>query len=131
MTRRLADLIQEEAAGPCPAGYDGEDWFQLSQHEEEVFGIDADRVPVMVAAWEAYEALIGRTSGTRWDMKHQPALDMVKAERPDILTGDDEHAWSEFAAAYGGLTNREAWQWYAKHEAWLQRAGILIFKDDS
>ncbi|MCJ2097499.1 ParB/RepB/Spo0J family partition protein [Methylobacterium sp. E-046] len=45
--------------------------------------------------------------------------------------GFSESAWYEFAALFGGLTHREAWQFYAKNQAWLTRAGAMNFKDGS
>ncbi|KMO42063.1 hypothetical protein VQ02_04215 [Methylobacterium variabile] len=131
-TDRLRALIREVAQGPCPAGYAGYDWFQLFEEEEAVFGIGLDRVPLLVSAWNAYEAFKGMAEGLEWDMQHQAVLDAVKAARPDLAAESyGEDGWMKFAVVFSALTMRDAWWWWNKNRAWQDRAGIMEFRDGS
>lgn len=133
MSSDLKALIAEVAAEPSPAGWDGCDWFQVSNAEYAVFEIEPEKVPLMVAAWGAYEAFHDVTQGAEWDMKHQPVIEAAKAARPDLAAQPywDRSSWTKFAVAFSDLTMRDAWKWWLKHQAWLGRNGVMEFADGS
>lgn len=128
----LKALIAAEAKANLMGRVMGHDWFQLSDAEQLVFDIAYEDMPLMVCAWEAFQAFHGMVGGTVWDMQHQAVVDAAKTARPDLVEqGFTAAGWTAFAVTYSSLTMREAWKWYAKNDAWLQRDGVLQFEDGS
>ena len=101
-----------------------DDWYQLTQAEEEVFDIESWRWPRMLTAWAFYEDLI--------DIADQPHFDevLVKAERknwPKLrLRVTEEGVFADFAVAKAGLTRKEAHTIFHKVEFWQVRSGLMF-----
>jgi hypothetical protein len=103
---------------------EGDDWYQLTQAEEEVFDIESWRWARMLTAWEFYEDLI--------DIADPPHFDevLVKAERknwPKLrLRVTEEGVFADFAVAKAGLTRKEAHAIFHKVEFWQVRSGLMF-----
>lgn len=128
----LRGLIAQTALKMPVERYLGYDWYQLADQEADVFGIDPADMPMMVATYEAFETFHGITSGAHFDMHHQVEIDAAKAARPDLAAMNPyEHlSWRDFAAVFSILSNRQAWQWWAKYDAYMVREGIMRFADE-
>lgn len=128
----LRGLIAQAALKMPIERYHGYDWYQLADQEADVFGIDPDDMPMMVATYEAFETFHGITSGAHFDMHHQAEIDAAKAARPDLAAMDpyEQLSWRAFATVFSILSNRQAWQWWAKYDAYMVREGIMYFADE-
>jgi hypothetical protein len=107
----------------------GWEWWQLSPEEESVFRIDRGRFPRMMAALEAYQALVGVFWHGHVGFRDQD-IEEAKAHfkfDPDDYAVED---FKRFAKEYAGLTHREAWQVWCKYEFYDARAGHLVFPDE-
>jgi len=70
--------------------------------------------------------------GTDWDIQHQATIDAARAALPDLAAEPyGEEGWMRFAPAFSPLTMRNAWRWWSKNEAWMDRAGVMEFRDGS
>jgi hypothetical protein len=106
----------------------GHDWFQVSEEEAWVFGIDRARVPRMVVALQAFEAMLGiiypQDAGlTEEDYEAGQA-------HFHFGNGTDLDEFQRFATERAGLTTREARAFYWKHEFWLHRRGLVQYPDE-
>jgi len=128
----LRALIEREALNEPDAGYHGIDWWQLAEQEEEVFDIDPAEMPMMVTTWSAYEAFAEIAEGGPFDMEHGAVIDAAKAARPELagMPQWEKESWMAFAREVLTVSQRQAWKWWAKHEAWMLRADILTFGDE-
>ncbi|WP_267426781.1 hypothetical protein, partial [Methylobacterium sp. GC_Met_2] len=72
----LAQLIQDDAVKPF--NFEGNDWWQLTEEEAAIFKIDGARFPLMVSAFGAFEAFVGRVQGSDWDMKHEAEIALAR-----------------------------------------------------
>jgi hypothetical protein len=123
----LKAVIRDQAA--TFKNWRGRDWWELSEEEEYVFDIKADRFPLMITTLEAYEVLIGMVDGSSMDA-HEAVFDAAKAARPDIVAmGWGLESFVAFVTAFTEISYREAWQIFHKNEAWKLRQDILFFPD--
>jgi hypothetical protein len=125
-------VIRAEAAELVKSdNWRGPDWWQLSEAEEYVFDIEADRFPLMIMTLHAYEAFTETSEGAPMDMKHEAMWKALRAARPDIIAKGlcFEGFWA-FVTDYGEIRQREAWQIFIKNEFWQLRLGVTVFSDD-
>jgi hypothetical protein len=106
----------------------GNNWNQLSEAEEEVFEIEADRFPLMIMTLHAYDIFAGAASGSWMEMENEAIFTALKAARPDLFgKGYGVEAFVNFASALGQIDRKEAWQIWQKQQAWDLRLGVLEF----
>lgn len=111
--------------------YKGRDWFQLTDEEQAVFAIDRARFPRMIAVWECYENFKGIVSPQLFD---RALTEQARQQHPEWCQVPPDVSANEFAAfakEYGGLTFREAYAFFAKHEFWEVRKGVMVYGDGS
>lgn len=122
--------VMEKAQADDPGEFEGDDWFQLSAAEEEVFGIERQRFPRMLVAWQFYQALLGVVAAADHELDER----VVEAERknwPDLVEGElSNEQFQRVAAKVAGLSNREAYAMYMKTYFWDIRAGNVPFADE-
>ncbi|HEY0792243.1 MAG TPA: hypothetical protein VGD78_14355 [Chthoniobacterales bacterium] len=122
--KQVAEL---EAKGP--AHFQGHDWFQLSDEEAAVFGIDPERLPRMVVALDAYEALLGIVYYGHLGFTEEEI--QATQERLQFREGVESlEDFQRFAQEYAGLIRRESAAFYAKNEFWLKRQGLITYPDE-
>jgi hypothetical protein len=126
--RTLRDQLESETAATELSAaedserYHGGNWWQLSDAEESVFGIDRGRYPRMMTVWSCYEAFKNIAYSLSWE---DGLIEQACRQHPDwCVAGISESEFSAFADAFGGLTQREAHAFYAKHDFWCVRAGV-------
>jgi hypothetical protein len=123
---RLRGAIDREVAGMenrSPGCFRGYDWFQLSEEEEWVFDINRERLPRMVVTMELYEAIC-----TIIDPRHAGFSDEEVAAAKARLRLKGNETFEEYlnvSTAFGGLTAREAFSYYWKHEFWHHRQHLI------
>jgi hypothetical protein len=103
---------------------EGRDWYQLTPAEQEVFDIQRERWPRMLAAWELYEDLIDIV-----DEGHFSEA-LIVAERknwPKLrLQVTDVRVFMDIAVARCSLTEKEAHAMFYKMEFWQVRNGLMF-----
>jgi hypothetical protein len=108
----------------------GSDWYQLSDEEEFVFGIDRERFPRMLVALKLYRCLSGQVSATA--LGFDPGL--IEAERRAwSMTGrqpTSEEQFTKIATELVGLTQRESHALWAKDDFSDHRQGIIVYRDE-
>ena len=65
-TDRLRAWIEERSRGDALDAYRGHDWMQLTEAEEEVFGLALADMAAVSTVFHEWEALIGRVDGELW-----------------------------------------------------------------
>jgi len=113
-----------------PAAYVGDDWWQMTRAEADVFAVDRKRFPVLACAMFAYEAF--KDIAQVDDFGPDAVLDEARRRFPQWagLRVIDAEEFSAFAKRFCGLTAREAHAIYWMQEFWKVRAGILRFVDE-
>jgi hypothetical protein len=79
--------------------YVGNDWWQISPAEAEVFGLELEDVPPLVEAWQLYEAIADILCSDFWN---SPLCIEARAALPFIenrVTAEGQ--WIRFAALLG------------------------------
>ncbi len=122
----IARLAAKEAARP--GALDGDDWWQLSEAEEEVFAIDRDRFSRLVMTHHCYEAFKHLSDSPEWDeaLIEQARQDHSEWCGPTL----SQEEFAGFAAVFDGLTGREAHATYTKQEFWTVRLGVMVYADE-
>ena len=125
--RRLQERLQKEVADKDYDRYSGGDWWQLSYEEEEVFQIKLEIMPLLVAVFSAYEAVV--------DIAHNDFhrdQELCEAVRTELGLTKGESSLKEFQdfAKKFEIFNRESTAFYYKNEAWLHRTGHLDYTDE-
>jgi hypothetical protein len=131
LSDQLESHIADGQTNPPKSGYLGPDWWQLSPEEELVFSIDrVRRWPRMMVAWYFCEIFLGIIDGEEWKISPN-IVEAERVRRADIFAqGKSLKGFTEFAAEYAGLTNREAHAAYAKMDFWNVRMGITSYTDE-
>ncbi|SNY93884.1 hypothetical protein SAMN04515647_4205 [Cohaesibacter sp. ES.047] len=128
---------QQALAGVDPASYRGDDWYQLSASEEQVFGLTLQDMPGLAALWDCFELVLGLI---------EPGDGATGLTRDVILGVRQENEWlggaanqtvplvsselfTQFASCFG-VSNRLAHAFYYKYEFWQMRSGIISFGDE-
>ena len=116
----------------------GGDWMQLSEAEEEVFGLTLDDMAEASTAYMAWESILGLTEfGLDKDSGLQDALcdtyPFLAEARRSVDTVPLDHSdmrasWREFAALLG-IGTRVSTAFFAKMRLWEVRKGILVYED--
>lgn len=105
--------------------YSGEDWYQLSHAEEEVFQLKLEDMPRLVAVHELYYDAVRITSQIP-----EERVDAIREELPwlsDCVVCEGE--WQRFAALFG-ISSRQAGAFCEKYHFWDVRQGHIIFRDE-
>lgn len=111
-----------------PERYDGDDWWQLSAAEVEVFEIDPDRWPRLMTAWHWYEGFSGTASAGDWD---EAAIDAARVSSADLLAIPDPlRQWMKFSLRYAAIQPAEAVAAHAKMHWWTARQGYVSYHVD-
>ncbi|TDH62396.1 hypothetical protein E2C06_12375 [Dankookia rubra] len=106
--------------GDCEAG----DWWDVTDAELEVFGLDDALYPLCIAALDAYTAF----SGEGGKLDGHPLIVAARAERPDLAQATPEaEAFAAFAAATVGLDAEDAWKAWGKQQGYYLRHGLIGF----
>lgn len=105
--------------------YKGNAWFQLSEAEREVFGLEYEDMPELAAVHELYFCVIGISE------EIDPSrIDSLKKELPWITEmTTDQQEWRKFAALFG-LSSRKANAFFYKHEFWENRNDLTVYADE-
>lgn len=105
--------------------YKGNAWFQLSEAEREVFGLEYEDMRELAAVHTLYFCAIGISE------EIDPSrIDSLKKELPWLteMTTDPKE-WRKFAALFG-ISNRKAEAFFCKHEFWENRNNLTVYADD-
>jgi hypothetical protein len=131
--RTLKDQLESETANTERSSaedserYNGGDWWQLTDNEESVFDIDRERFPRMMTVWSCYEAFKNIAYSLPWE---DGLIELACQQHPNWCSaGISGNEFSDFAKTFGGLTQREAHAFYAKHDFWCVRSGINQYHD--
>jgi hypothetical protein len=123
---RICGAIDREVAGMenrSPDCFRGYDWFQLSAEEEWVFDINRERLPRMVVTMELYEAICTIVAPEHAGFSHE---EVASAKARLKLKGNETfEEYVKLATVFGGLTPREAFSYYWKHEFWCHRQHLI------
>lgn len=114
--------------------YEGQDWWQTTRSEAEVFGINPDLAERLMDAHFAYEILIGIADAdlpersaihlARWKATYLP---IVEKNEDGIVIFDDIKC-RKFMMAEFNLPEDQCYAWIRKNEAWQFRNGLIQFK---
>ena len=132
---RLRVLIWLETAALEKRGIGeayGDDWFELTEEEARIFGLNLADLPSLVAVWTAFETVLGIADS----LPHASAalVEDVRAELP-WLAGSIEwralecYEFQRFAALFG-VSYRKAHAWHAKCDFHDIRSGIVFYDDE-
>jgi len=126
---RLKPLCEKALADQD--SYRGGDWFQLSDAEETVFAIDRRRYPVLVVAWQAYQAFCGVIDPEVAGLDDE-AVEAERGRYPELFVEEElsEAGFARLGAEWCGLTSREAHAMYYKIDFWYIRAGLVNYDDE-
>jgi hypothetical protein len=92
------------------------DWWHLSDQEQSVFAIIRDRFPRMIMTWHCYDVFKLVASASTFD---DELIEQARQLHPEWCGADGSaEEFADFAKEYAGLTHREAYAVYAKHDAW-------------
>jgi hypothetical protein len=130
----IRDKLQplcEKALADNEDSYRGSDWFHLSDDEETVFAIDRRRYPVLVVAWQAYEAFCGLIDPEVAGLDDE-SIEGERAQYPELFVDGEisDSGFQKLAAAWCGVSNREAHAMYCKTDFWNIRGGIVHYRDE-
>lgn len=56
---KLKEIIRKETEGANPNDFKGDNWNLLSQAEQDVFQLELEDMPKLVAVYSAWEQLVG------------------------------------------------------------------------
>ena len=105
--------------------YKGNEWFQLTEAEREVFSLEYEDMRELEAVYTLYFCIIGISIEIE-----QARIDSLKKELPwlfDITGCPDE--WRDFASVFG-VSNRKADAFFYKYEFWENRNIGVIYDDE-
>jgi hypothetical protein len=124
LKRRFTD---ELAAIRSLHDYAGDDWWQLSAAEAEVFGLELDDMPALVSAWAMYEAVADIAYP---EFPGAALCQRLRAELPFIQPRvSDLRAWEKFAALLG-IRGAKAYAWFFKYDFGQENTWIISRPDD-
>ena len=101
----------------------------LSRAEAEVFAINYDDFPRMLAVREAWLDFLGLTMGGPV-FHSREAIQAERARRPELTAGDEPGFFTTFAVEVGGLTQRQADAIYHKDWFWMVRNAHVRYPDE-
>lgn len=109
---RLKDHFDQALTKPVDLDdYVGDEWWQLSAAQAEVFGLELDDVPPLVSAWVLYESVANIAAH---DFSASPLCVEVRAALAYIEQGViDLGHWLRFAALLG-IRDKKAFAWFYK-----------------
>lgn len=126
----LREAFDKEANRACT--YEGSDWYQITPEEQKVFGIALASMPGVVTAYRFYEEILDLTDTGLLPPAIMAIIRKDLAERIGMEPGMLSQTEFQKFAKLLGISNRTAHAWYAKHEFWCVRRGIVQYpKDDA
>ncbi|WP_319529064.1 hypothetical protein [uncultured Cohaesibacter sp.] len=132
----LFHVKQQQLASVDLAGYRGDEWFQVTDAEEQVFGLGPDDMPAMAVLWDWFELMLGLVEpyegcGLTEDLIRdvRKELDWLEELLREPVPTVSSELFTKFAS-YFGVTNRKAHAFYCKYEFWQVRRGIISFSDE-
>lgn len=132
-TERLHDLIRRDIeSGSKGFALDhGHEWFNLSSAEAEVFNLELDDLPSLVAVWCAYEAVLSVCDMIEISDDLREAFFREQAWLDPYRSGPtiDVGSFQKFAALFG-VPYRKSHAWFGKYDFYTVRAGIACFADE-
>ncbi len=106
----------------------GPDWYQVSDCEQEVFGLLPEMMARVVTVYEIYAAIAdidhNDFHGTDLCVEARQAYPWIEPRRIDI------ESFQRFASLFD-ISNRQAHAFLFKHAFWEIRQGIAGFKDEA
>jgi len=112
------------------ANYEGTDWYQITPEEQKVFGIALVSMPPVVTAYRFYEEILDLTDTGLLPPAIMAMIRKDLAQRLGMEAGViSQREFRQFAKLFG-ISNRTAYAWYAKHEFWCVRRGIVHYPED-
>ena len=133
--------MQEAARSAGLDAYRGADWMQLTEAEEQVFGLTLAAMPALATISMEWEVLIGQTDEGQWhEMKAEAAA--IRAEHPFIeairskraagtlTAGEVVEGFQQFAALFG-IPYRAAHAFHYKRLFWDIRRRLVMFRDEA
>lgn len=107
--------------------YRGRDWWQLSDAQAEVFGIELEDMPALVLAWELYEAVADIAHN---DFHRTELAQALRSELPWVEARTSApDAWTRFAGLLGIRSGR-AFQWFWKYHFEHENTWVVSRPDD-
>lgn len=105
--------------------YKGNEWFQLTEAEREVFGLEYEDMRELAAVHTLYFCMIGISTEIE-----QTRIDNLKKELPWLteMTTDPKE-WRGFASVFG-VSHRKAEAFFYKYEFWENRNVGVIYEDE-
>jgi hypothetical protein len=127
---RLHALCAEATARGADS-YRGNDWCELNEAEEEIFAIPRERFPVLVVAWQAYQAFCGVIDAEDAGLDDD-VINAARAKHPDLYSDAEmsNTGFQRLAAEWCGVSNREAHAMYCKTDLWNIRNGLVRYVDE-
>lgn len=107
--------------------YEGDDWWQLTPAEAEVFGLELADMPALVSAWAMYEAIADiaypEFPGAELCQRARVELGYIEPRNSDCA------AWETFAASLG-IRHGKAFAWFFKHHFGMENTWVIERPDD-
>lgn len=107
--------------------YSGNEWWQISPAQAEVFGLDLEDVPPLVEAWQLYEAI----ADVLYNDFHASALCAEAREALPFIErlACDPTQWQRFAALLG-IRGEKAFAWFYKFHFGQEGTWVIRRDDD-
>ena len=110
---------------PVDEKYSGWAWYQISEEESLVFGLQPADMPRLATVHELYYCAIEVV----YTRPEEEVVEM-RAELPWLSSGIvDKGEWVRFAELFG-IGNRQAEAMFSKYEYWEEREGLVQYGDE-
>lgn len=130
LAAKIAAAERQDVADPDH--YRGEDWWQLSEAEQDVFDLQPAQWPRLILTFYCFQAFTGEASTAEFD---DGLVAAAREQFPQWYEegedADRRRHFLAFAAEFGGVANRDAFATLRKQEAWDLHSGVLTFSDGS
>ena len=109
-----------------PESFRGNDWWQLSDAEQEVFGLELSQMGLLVTVYDAYEGVVGISHNDFY--AHKELCAGVRAALPWLTTDTgSENEFRKFADLFA-IAQDKAHCIYHKISLWQYRQGLVSFQ---
>lgn len=125
---KLKDHFDKALSKPIELeAYVGNDWWQISAAEAEVFRLELEDVPPLVEAWQLYEAIADILYS---DFHGSSLCAESRAELPFIeRLVCDPMQWQRFAGLLG-IRGEKAFAWFYKVHFGQEGTWVIVRDDD-
>lgn len=127
--KEFQDLVQLAADKLKAQGLDslkGDDWWQLSEAEQQVFGLDLSEMSLLITVYDAYEGVIGVSHNDFHANADLCARLRVALPWLSKYSGSEQE-FRKFADLFG-VAQDKAHCIYQKIALWQYRQGLLTFQ---